>query len=234
MIYTQLSRPPDKPTTPTEPENPTTPTTPTEPENPTTPTTPTEPENPTTPTTPAEPENPTMPTTPAEPENPTTPTTPTEPENPTTPAPTEPEQPSQSTQVTGVTQPTAPAQPSDHQQPEIISPYVSEGLASADASQLTVLTDNGHVQSLTVVTPHQPVGRDQAQQASEENSFTISSSAVKQANQPAVAAENGATGYQEGHGQGLPQTGNSQSILATILGLITEGLSLLGLRKRHF
>ena len=174
---------------------------------------------------PDKPTTPDVPDTPTEPENPTT---------PTTPAPTEPEQPSQSTQVTGVTQPTAPAQPSDHQQPEIISPHVSEGLASADASQLTVLTDNGHVQSLTVVTPHQPVGRDQAQQASEENSFTISSSAVKQANQPAVAAENGATGYQEGHGQGLPQTGNSQSILATILGLITGSLSLLGLRKRQF
>lgn len=186
---------------------------------------------------PDKPTTPDVPDTPTEPENPTAPTTPTESENPTTPmtpAPIEPEQLSQSTQVTGVTQPTAPAQPADHQQPEIIPPHVSEDLASADASQLTVSTDNGHVQSSTVVTPHQPTGRDQAQQASEEALFTISSSAVKQANQPAVAADNGATGYQEGHGQGLPQTGNSQSILATILGLITGSLSLLGLRKRHF
>ncbi|MDD6432235.1 MAG: LPXTG cell wall anchor domain-containing protein [Lactobacillaceae bacterium] len=57
---------------------------------------------------------------------------------------------------------------------------------------------------------------------------------TKQISQSGTVADNVATDHQEGEGQGLPQTGNSQSILATIMGLITGSLSLLCLRKRHF
>jgi LPXTG-motif cell wall-anchored protein len=94
-------------------------------------------------------------------------------------------------------------------------------------------TSEAAAHQVTVHSQDDKVSGHQVNLLTTSSSAATSSSTVKQASQSSVATGNG-IGHQEGQGQGLPQTGNSQSILAMIMGLITGSLSLLGLRKRHF
>ena len=149
------------------------------------------------------------------------------------------EQPIEQPNVSQPTQPTVPVQPSDNR-PKIIIPWVPMEIAGATDKQSSTPSANGVTQTSEAAT-HQVTVHSQGDKASNHqvNSLTTSSSAVasssavNQTSQSSVAAGNG-TSHQGGQGQGLPQTGNSQSLLATIMGLITGSLSLLSLRKRHF
>lgn len=239
---TQPTKPetPTSPTQPTTPAKPTSPTQPTKPVMPTSPTQPTSPAKPTSPTQPTSPAKPTSPTQPTKPVTPTSPTQPTTPETPTDPTqPTTPVMPTSPTQPTKPETPTAPTQPTKSETPttpqptvpEIITPTVPMKTASVDGKQSTTLSVDGTAKTSVDASYQASVPSHDEQVGNQVTSLTTSLSVASSLATPKQTSQSG-VGHREG--QGLPQTGNSRSVLATVMGLIIGSLSLFGFRKRYF
>ncbi|WP_164505360.1 leucine-rich repeat protein [Companilactobacillus keshanensis] len=206
---------PETPTNPEQPGNPEGPETPTNPEQPGNPEGPETPTNPEQPGNPEGPETPTNPEQPGNPEGPETPTNPEQPGNPEGPeTPTNPEQPGN---PEGPETPTNPEQPGNSKGPTTSEISTSNNSTTQTSRQTPIINGDSEYSGKNTV---KYLGSKGSLTKNLLVTGTVSANKSSQVN----------SGVTKGK---FPQTGNKNSLMATISGILLGLLSLMGIDIKH-